>query len=342
MRHLGLVLAVTILPTTAQAVAPPDPVHQAVARSLVRLRQGATNYISNRQCFSCHHQTLAIASFQSAKRRGFRVSQEFLQEQTAYTLDTFRPKLEDVRKGNNVGGRNTTVAYALHTLQLAGHPADEVTEALIDFLLVRQEKDGSWPAVTQRVPSEGSKFSNAALALATLKHYAPPDHDRTKQDRRRQIETARDKAIQWLHRARPGDTEDQVFRLRALLESGAERSLVEEAIRELVKQQLPAGSWRQTPTREGDAYATATVLLGLRYAGMPTTDPVYQRGVAYLLRTQTPEGAWIVTTRNKPIQRWFDNGDPGGKHQFISFLATGWATLALLETLPETNSVTAR
>jgi hypothetical protein len=34
------------------------------------------------------------------------------------------------------------------------------------------------------------------------------------------------------------------------------------------------------------------------------------------------------------LQPFFDNGDPGGKSQFISFAATGWATLALLETVP--------
>jgi hypothetical protein len=31
---------------------------------------------------------------------------------------------------------------------------------------------------------------------------------------------------------------------------------------------------------------------------------------------------------------FFDNGDPHGKSQFISFAATGWAVLALLETVP--------
>jgi N-acyl-D-amino-acid deacylase len=42
-----------------------------------------------------------------------------------------------------------------------------------------------------------------------------------------------------------------------------------------------------------------------------------------------------VQTRSRPVQVFFDNGDPGGKSQFISFLATGWATLALLEACPE-------
>jgi hypothetical protein len=36
----------------------------------------------------------------------------------------------------------------------------------------------------------------------------------------------------------------------------------------------------------------------------------------------------------KVVQPFFDNGDPGGKSQFISFSATNWAVLALLEAIP--------
>jgi hypothetical protein len=74
--------------------------------------------------------------------------------------------------------------------------------------------------------------------------------------------------------------------------------------------------------------------MALRRAGVPSDHTAYRKGVAYLLKTQTPEGAWLVKTRSKPVQRFFDNGDPGGKDQFISFAATGWAVQALLECVP--------
>jgi len=56
------------------------------------------------------------------------------------------------------------------------------------------------------------------------------------------------------------------------------------------------------------------------------------------LDTQKEDGAWIVQTRARPLQLFFDNGDPGGKSQFISFAATNWAVLALLETVPPAGS----
>jgi N-acyl-D-amino-acid deacylase len=315
-----------LLPVAAQAAAPPDPVDLAIRRGLRRLEQGAASYVSHRRCFSCHHQSLTIAALAVAKRRGYAVSQRLLDEQAAFTIDTFKPNLARVRKGENVGGRNTTVAYALYTLQAAGHPADETTDALIDFLLARQDKDGSWPAVTQRNPSEGSRFTNAALALAALKHYGR--RDGTKAAR---TEAAFHRGVEWLRASEPADTEDRAFRLRALVHAATEPTVIEAARRELLSEQLPDGSWRQTPSRGGDAYATATVLVALSQAGVAAEESAFRNGVSYLLRTQTAEGAWIVPTRSRPIQRWFDNGDPGGKSQFISFLATGWATLALLE-----------
>ena len=46
-------------------------------------------------------------------------------------------------------------------------------------------------------------------------------------------------------------------------------------------------------------------------------------------KNQKDDGSWLVKTRSKPIQKFFDNGDPHGKNQFISISATSWATAAL-------------
>jgi N-acyl-D-amino-acid deacylase len=128
--------------------------------------------------------------------------------------------------------------------------------------------------------------------------------------------------------------EDKVFRLRGLVYAAAEADEVASARELLLKEQRPEGSWSQLPDLKGDAYATGSALVALRVAGLPADDAAYRKGVKYLLGTQKEDGAWIVETRSRPIQIFFDNGDPGGKSQFISFVATNWAVLALLETLP--------
>jgi hypothetical protein len=75
-------------------------------------------------------------------------------------------------------------------------------------------------------------------------------------------------------------------------------------------------------------------LVTLRRAGLAATEKAHQKGVKYLIDSQLDDGAWFVQTRSKPLQKFFDNGDHGGKSQFISFAATNWAVLALLDTLP--------
>src|SRR5262245_46079003 len=80
----------------------------------------------------------------------------------------------------------------------------------------------------------------------------------------------------------------------------------------------------------GQLNATSLVLVALHEAGgLATSDPVYQRGVKYLLTTQREHGTWHVRSRSKPFQTYFESGFPYGKDQFISLAASSWATTAL-------------
>ena len=327
-RPLLSLLLLWSIPCPAPAAAPPDATSQAIRRGLDRLQMGATRYTEKRQCFSCHHQALTVAAFAEAKSRGFAVDEAFIKDQVAFTLDTFRPKLAQVRKGQAVPGGNTMSGYALFTLQKGGHAADATTSALVEYLLQRQAADGGWPAIMPRPPSEGSTFTNTAHAIQALTHYGP--HEKASVVVR--IDKAVGKGKAWLKSHEPTTTEDRVFHLHGLAFSKLD---TEKARLDLEREQLPDGSWAQIAKIPGDAYATAGVLLALRASGTKKTDASYRRGIAYLLRTQNADGSWIVTTRSRPVQTFFDNGDPGGKGQFISFAATGWATWALIDSLAE-------
>jgi N-acyl-D-amino-acid deacylase len=86
---------------------------------------------------------------------------------------------------------------------------------------------------------------------------------------------------------------------------------------------------------ESDAYATGTALYVLLDTGSAAADEKIQRGIQYLLKTQLEDGSWHVKTRAKPVQVFFDNGDPHGKDQFISIPATGWSIAALSRAVRE-------
>ncbi len=308
----------------------------AVEKGLKRIETGAVNYPKHRQCFSCHHQAMSVLSTTVAKQRGFTVDDDLLKAQIEFSLKTFRNK-EQIAKGQGVGGDSTSVVYILQTLAAACYPRDETTDALVEYLLVRQEKDGSWPipGFGDRPPTMGSRFTIVGLAMSALKHYAPPADAEGVLDLQQRIDAAVARGRDWLQDAKPVSTEDRVFHLRGLVDTGAGDKAIEAAREALLKEQRKDGSWSQLPDMDGDAYATGTVLVALRRAGLDAKHEVYGRGVKYLLETQKEDGAWMVQTRAKPVQTYFDNGDPGGKSQFISFAATNWAVLALLEVLPE-------
>ena len=106
------------------------------------------------------------------------------------------------------------------------------------------------------------------------------------------------------------------------------------SIQALLAEQRPDGGWAQLATVESDAYATGQVLVALQAAGNGVTSQEYQRGVGFLLRTQFPDGSWLVRTRTFPVQPPKDSGFPHGKNQWISAAGTSWAAMAIGLTLP--------
>jgi N-acyl-D-amino-acid deacylase len=335
MRNTWVLLALLTFVPSLCAESPSGAVKGAIDKGLRRLEAGAANYTTNRQCFSCHHQALPVLALVSAKQRGFTVTADAVKKQLEFTLAFLEPKKERIAKGQDLGGGNTMAVYALATLDAASHSADETSTALVQFLLSHQRPDGSFPAVTTvRPPTEGSTFTNVAMALRVLRAYNPTGDDEKDTELRQRIDKARQGGLSWLLKNKPVTTEDKASHLRGLAESEAEREAIDAARKALLAEQKDDGSWAQTEEMAGDAYATGVVLVALRRSGLATDDAVYRKGVEYLLATQKDDGSWFVQTRSRPVQTFFDNGDPGGKSQFISIAATSWAVQALLELYP--------
>ena len=335
MKHLVAFLSVLVFIAPVCADPKPDPaVKAAVMKALQRIEKGVTNYPKQRQCFSCHHQAMGVIAMAAAQKHGFEVDAELIQKQIDFSLKTFR-NISTIAKGRGVGGDSTGVVYVLNMFAAVELPYDDTAAALVEYLLVKQRPDGSWPIAPfgDRPPTMGSLFTNAGLAMAVLKKYSPPKDAAGADVLQKRVDAAFDKGRLWLLANKPVSTEDKVFHLRGLVDAGAEAKLIETARDRLVKDQREDGAWAQLAHMSGDAYATATALVTLRRAGLATTNKAHQKGVQYLIDSQLDDGAWFVQTRSKPLQKFFDNGDHGGKSQFISFAATNWAVLALLDTI---------
>jgi hypothetical protein len=301
----------------------PANVRAATERALPLLVKAAEGHVAKQTCFACHNQALPMLAFHAARRHGFAVSDDDLEEQTEFIATFLGKNKEKFRKGEGTGGQVDTAGYAMLTLELGGHKPDETTAAVAAYLLKYQADKDHWRVTSNRPPSEVSNFTTNYLALRGLRVFGTADQKEA-------IAKRRDAVREWLLKTPAKDTEDRVFRLLALKEAGAKDDAIREAAQALAKTQRPDGSWDQLAELPGDAYATGSGLIALHEAGrLATDDPTYRRGLWFLLRTQRQDGTWYLKSRSKPFQPYYEGGFPYGKDQFISASASGWATAAL-------------
>nr|MDQ3333016.1 N-acyl-D-aspartate/D-glutamate deacylase [Planctomycetota bacterium] len=283
-----------------------------------------------RECFSCHHQALPVLTIVDARRRGFDIDETNLLAQLARTVAHLKRGRSAYADGRGQGGQVDTAGWAMWALSVSSHPADETTEVVSQYLLTWQSDLGHWrPSSRGRSPTQGSDFTATYLALYGLTTFVMPEQEP-------EVTARKERVKSWLIDTEPTETEDHVFRLRALHELAVDQKFLDEAAAKLLSLQGDNGGWAQTAERRSDAYATGTVLATLCDIGsLQPDDEAYRRGVAFLLKTQLSDGSWHVTTRAKPIQVYFESGFPHGKDQFVSMAATCWATMALLKACPE-------
>lgn len=320
---------VLVSPLGAQeVVSPAIQIRAATDRSLPLLELASEGSANQRTCFTCHSQALPVFALAEAGRRGIHVSRDNLERQVQHTHDHLERGLKSYEAGRGQGGGVDTAGYALWTLEEGGRSPDNVTAAVVSWLLNTQHADGYWTRSSFRPPSEASNFTSSYLALRALAAFGNEEHSDA-------VEKASQSAARWLADAKPQDTEDQVFRLLGLNAVNADAEQIAAAARQLKSQQREDGGWSQLAEMESDAYATGTVLYALRHVGaIEVDDPTGNRAVQFLLNIQHPDGSWFVHSRSKPFQPYYETGFPHREDQFISTTATAWATLALLQSLP--------
>jgi hypothetical protein len=326
----GVVAVVPVLSAAAEEPAVTQAaLREAIEKSLPLLTKGAAGHRENRTCFACHSQGLPVLAITAAKDRGFAIDEEELGKQLAHTAKFLEGNRENYLQGKGQGGQADTAGYALWALAAGGWKPDDTTAAVTEYLLQRHKDKDYWQSTSNRPPTEAGSFTTTYIALYGLDSYGT--------DKQQERTTARTEQVrQWLIGTPAKDNEDRVFRLLALDAAGAPRAEIEAAAKELIARQREDGGWAQLDGGEpasatkSDAYATGTALVALQQAGgVAVSDAVYQRGLAYLLRTQKADGSWHVLSRSKPFQAYFETGYPHGNDQFISSAAGSWATWAM-------------
>jgi ankyrin repeat protein len=309
---------------TARRPSAPRSIRDAVNVSLPLLQHADTVFLATAGCISCHHNSLFQMTAAAARKKNFRVDESALRDQLmrmrAYLEGWRERQLQDIP----IPGGIDTTSYILVGLAAAQYPPDAVTDALARYVKRRQFGDGGWRIASQRPPLEASDIEASALSVRSLQAYAPAPQ-------KTEYARALRRGGEWLARAQPRSTEDHAFRLLGLHWAGERHTTIRAAANDLIALQRPDGGWSQIPTLASDAYATGQALTALADAGiLKPSDPVYEKGVRFLLATQLDDGSWHVRSRAVPIQPYFDSQFPHGEDQFISAAATNWATMALI------------
>ena len=302
----------------------------AVGRSVALLLKSSPPMFEKRRCFTCHHNTLPAEAAALARRKGIEVDEALVRKNQEDILAVLRPAAGPAMQAQSVipGGMALTLGYGLMALAAEQYAPDKMTASMIHWALATQMPDGSWLGNgVNRPPMESSTVSHTAIAVRGLTLYPIPG-------RKPEIDRALERAQGWLRAAEVHTAEDRAMRLMGLIWTKASDAAVRAGTEDIRRAQAASGGWSQLPQLDPDAYATGLSLLALHEAGMPVTDETYRKGIAFLLKTQYPDGSWLVRTRAFPVQPYFESGFPFGQHQWISAAGTAWAARAIALTLP--------
>jgi hypothetical protein len=203
----------------------------------------------------------------------------------------------------------------------AGVAPTLATDSLVHHIAAMQRKEGDWPNYgAVRPPLEDGGFSHTANGISALRLYFIAG-------RKAEFDDRIARAAAWLEREEPRTTEDRTMQILGIRWAG--RKVPQNRVQQLVAKQGPDGGWGQSDNLPADAYATGEALWALHESGMPASDPIYRRGVDYLLRTQQEDGTWHVVTRAFAFQPYFQSDFPYDHDQWISQAGTAMAALAL-------------
>ncbi|MBW3622192.1 MAG: ankyrin repeat domain-containing protein [Armatimonadetes bacterium] len=316
---------------------------QAAQAGLAQIQRSVASFSKTVGCTSCHHQGLALITTGAARDKGIPVDEKLASTEMekiykemvagpkpAYHQALTDPNVEKMIPAIDMEEFSIAMSFALMGVDAHHKPADESLSTAVRLLAKQQSKEGNWRFTLPRVPMQSSYFSVTAQTVRLMKAYATKEWEGEAAER-----IGRAKA--WMKNAPVRSTEDMTFRLLGLKWAGATTQELQAETRALLESQRPDGGWASEPTLRSDAYATGQALYALRQAGgISADDPAVRRGREFLLRTQDEDGTWFVNKRAIPANTYLDAEFPHGHSQYASFNATCWATMALLQDLPDT------
>jgi ankyrin repeat protein len=303
-------------------------VRTAVERGRTLLAKASVVAAANGGCASCHSHNVVDTVERIALAKGMRGDEKLMEQRRTLTKAPYFSPANLFERLDPAGSPITTV-FALTALANSGYQPDRTTDLAAAHLASQQGRDGQWfMTAIARPPVGEGPIAVTAYAIRALKAYAPPARSQDMTERLR-------RATAWLAAAKAVTTEDRNMQLLGLFWAGRATAERERLAKVIIAKQRADGGWAQSDDLQTDAYATGSSLFALAEAGGISPDHAsYKKGIAYLLSSQRSDGSWYVKSRAVKFQPYLDGGFPYEHDQWISSMATGFATAALALALP--------
>jgi outer membrane protein OmpA-like peptidoglycan-associated protein len=288
-------------------------VRYAAQKGIDWLEPASMDWQNGQQCFGCHVQAQTLMGLSVAQRNHYVVSPSCVRDLVAF----MRTKQADdgTEKDEGAGKTITPTQFAAmgyaYFDDVSGVKSNPSLLKHVDWLTKQLEPTGELIPDYEEPPIiQGSLMTTGNSLTALMQAFAETGDTRYQQ-------TA-DHSLSFIASAAPRTTQDKVFKVLALSRFGTpeQRQLVAPLLRQLQSEQNRDGGWGEKVDMHGsNAFATGQVLYSFQEAGVSIDSPEFTRGVHYLLKTQTENGAWPDdnTQSSRPSE----------------FAATMWAVIGL-------------
>lgn len=310
-----------VAPPVAPQPGEPASLREAIQRSVRLMERSNPVFFKEGGCVACHHQAASGMAIQAVRSAGLDYNREAAAGEAKLSTILTIPFGAQMLQAFEIGGTTDTATFTALGAMANGVEAGPASDLLAHYIASRQNPDGSWSLHgISRPPMEESDIARTAYAVKVLQHYGWPA-------RRSEFAARMARARAWLESAKPTTSYEAADLALGLRWTNSPKSAA--AVRQLIALQRPGGGWAQTAHMAPDAYATGLALYALRESGMPPSSRPYEKGMAFLLRTQMTDGSWFVRSRAAKFQPYFQSGFPHDHDQWLSMVATAYAVRVL-------------